>query len=149
MVGFMSHRVLGQFDTGVPALDHEDMIVVPENIEAFSADHGLDTRQVRLWATMHELAHHAVLGVEWMRAHIIDVTGDFFAGVEFDMTGLMGGDTVEMEGVLIEARMTARWHAKGMVSMGLAVVALTLIAAIYPALRAAGMKPIDAIQRRT
>jgi putative hydrolase len=105
MVGFMSHRVLGQFDTGVPALDHDDMIVVPENIEAFASDHGLDARQVRLWATMHELAHHGVLGVEWMRAHIIDVTGDFFEGVEFDMSGLMerlGGmqSPEEMESLL-------------------------------------------------
>ena len=89
MVGFMSHRVLGQFDTGVPALDHDRMLLVPPNVEAFAADHGLDPRQVRLWATMHELAHHGVLGVEWMRSHILAVTGDFFSGVEFDMTGLM------------------------------------------------------------
>ncbi len=105
MVGFMSHRVLGQFDTGVPALDHDRMLLVPQNVEAFAVDHGLDARQVRLWATMHELAHHAVLAVEWMRAHILEVTGEFFAGVEFDMSGLMerlGGmqNPEEMESLL-------------------------------------------------
>ena len=89
MVGFMSHRVLGQFDTGVPALDHDQMLLVPPNVEAFANDHGLDARQVRLWATMHELAHHGVLSVEWMRAHVLEVTGEFFSGVEFDMSGLM------------------------------------------------------------
>ena len=89
MLGFMAHRVLGQFDTGVPALDHDRMLLVVPNVEAFASDHDLDARQVRLWATMHELAHHGVLGVEWMRAHIVQVTADFFAGVEFDLSGLM------------------------------------------------------------
>jgi putative hydrolase len=105
MVGFMSHRVLGQFDTGVPALDHDRMLLVPPNVEAFASDHGLDARQVRLWATMHELAHHGVLGVEWMRARIVAVTGEFFAGVEFDLSGMMerlGGmqDPEEIESML-------------------------------------------------
>jgi putative hydrolase len=65
------------------------MLLVPPNVEAFAVDHDLDARQVRLWATMHELAHHGVLSVDWMRAHVLEVTDTFFSGVEFDMTGLM------------------------------------------------------------
>ena len=89
MVGFMSHRVLGQFDTGIPVLNHDRRYLVIPNVEAFATDHGLDRRQVRLWAAMHELTHDALWDAPWLRDHLVAVTEQFFAGVEFDPSGLM------------------------------------------------------------
>jgi putative hydrolase len=89
MVGFMSHRVLGQFDTGVPALDTQKRYLVVPNVEAFAADHDLDQRSVRMWAAMHELANDAVWEVEWLRTHLVSAIDDFYEGVEFDPSRLM------------------------------------------------------------
>ncbi len=84
MIGFMSHRVLGQFDTGLPALDHGDLYLVVPNVEAFAADHALDVRQARLWAAGHEVIHHAVLALAWLRDHVVGLMDDYYANIHFD-----------------------------------------------------------------
>ncbi len=88
MVGFMSHRVLGQFDTGMPALDHDELFLVVPNVEAFASEHDLDPLQVRMWAAAHEVVHHAILGIEWMRGHIVGVMDDYYSSVSFDPSKL-------------------------------------------------------------
>ena len=57
MIGFMSHRVLGQFDTGLPALDHDSLFLVVPNVEAFARDNALDSQQVRMWAVLREVTN--------------------------------------------------------------------------------------------
>jgi putative hydrolase len=101
-VGFMSHRALGQFDTGLPALDHDDMLLVVQNVEGFAKDHGVDHRQIRLWAACHEVTHHAIMAVPWLRGHFVDIVGTFYDTVEFDpsrlmetMTGLQDPEQIE------------------------------------------------------
>ncbi|MDJ0953539.1 MAG: zinc-dependent metalloprotease [Acidimicrobiia bacterium] len=89
MVGFMSHRVLGQFDTGLPALDHESLFLVVPNVEAFAMDHGIEAHQIRMWAVLREVTNHAILNVEWVRNYFIQAINDFYATVEFDPSGLL------------------------------------------------------------
>jgi putative hydrolase len=89
MIGFMSHRVMGQFDAGLPPLGVERSILVVPNVEAFAADHGVDRRQVRLWATLHEMVHQAVLSLDSVTDHITETIDRFFEGVEIDQSGLM------------------------------------------------------------
>lgn len=86
MVGFMAHRALGRFDTGLPALGDDRMYVVVPNVESFATDHDLDRRQVRLWAACHEVAHRAVLAVPWVALRIVELVADFAATVRFDPT---------------------------------------------------------------
>jgi putative hydrolase len=57
--------------------------VVP-NVEAFAGEHGLDHRQVRLWAAAHEVIHHAILAIPWVRGHLVAVMDDYYAAVNFD-----------------------------------------------------------------
>lgn len=105
MVGFLSHRVLGQFDTGLPALDHDDLYLVVPNLEAFAADHGLDQRQVRMWAAAHEVAHHAVLSVPWLRGHLVSLLADYYSDINFDPSKLTDAlsrveDPTQLEGMI-------------------------------------------------
>ncbi|CAN5262344.1 hypothetical protein BH24ACT7_BH24ACT7_21770 [soil metagenome] len=88
MVGFMAHRTLGQFDTGMPALGTERLYLVVPNVEGFATDHGLDQRQVRLWAACHEVAHHAILDVPWVRPRVTELLTDFASSVSFDSSKL-------------------------------------------------------------
>lgn len=94
MVGLMAHRVLGQFDVGLPPLGGGPALVVP-NIEAFAVDYDIDPRQARLWAALHEVIYQAQLAVPWVRKHFTALIDAFFEGFHFDPSEL----TSRMEGL--------------------------------------------------
>ncbi|MCP3974939.1 MAG: zinc-dependent metalloprotease [bacterium] len=105
MVGFMSQRALGQFDAGLPALDHDDRYLIVPNVEAFAVEHNLEAHQVRMWAVLREVVHHAILDRDWYRAAFLKAIESYFAGLEFnptDMTEMMGAmqDPSQLEGML-------------------------------------------------
>jgi len=90
MVGFMAHRVLGQFDTGIPAVDQDKPYLIVPNVEAFAFDAEVDTRQVRLWAVLHEMIFQRLMEIEWLRGHFVSVVEAFYETVELDLTDVMG-----------------------------------------------------------
>lgn len=90
MVGFMAHRALGQFDTGIPAMDHERPYVIVPNLDDFAIDHGIDHRQVRLWGALHEVAFHRIMAVEWVRGRFVELITAFYDDVEVDTSDLIG-----------------------------------------------------------
>jgi putative hydrolase len=90
MVGFMAHRALGQFDTGLPAMDHDRPYVIVQNLDEFAVDHGIDHRQVRLWAALHEVAFHRIMAIEWVRGRFASLIGSFYESVEIDTSDLLG-----------------------------------------------------------
>jgi len=93
MVGFLAHRVLGQFDTGIPAMDQDRPYVIVPNVEAFAIDNDLDSNQVRLWAVLHEMVFQRIMEIEWLRGHFVSVVETFYESVEFDLSDLMGNLT--------------------------------------------------------
>lgn len=105
MVGFMSHRVLGQFDTGLLALDQDDLFLVVPNLEGFAVDHGLDAREVRMWAAGHEVIHHALLSLPWLRDRMAALLEDYYEDISFDPSRLTDAlakldDPSELEGMV-------------------------------------------------
>ncbi|MFQ5947891.1 MAG: zinc-dependent metalloprotease [Acidimicrobiia bacterium] len=84
MVGFMSHRVLGQFDVGLPAVEDAGIYYVVPNIEAFARDHQLDPQQTRLWVALHEVTHQAEFSVPWVRPQFLRLIEEYFDGLELD-----------------------------------------------------------------
>jgi len=105
MVGFMSHRALGQFDTGIPAMDHDRPYVIVPNLDAFAIDHGIDHRQIRLWGVLHEVTFHRIMAVEWVRGRFVTLVEAFYESVEIDMADLMEkfgsmSDPAEMQRML-------------------------------------------------
>ncbi len=84
MVGFMSQRVLGQFDVGLPAADGASLYYVVPNIDQFAADHSLDPTQTRLWVALHEVTHQAEFSVPWLRAHFLSIVSAYLDGLDFD-----------------------------------------------------------------
>jgi putative hydrolase len=87
MAGFLSHRVLAGFDVGLPVEGAPPTFVVP-NITAFTADHGLDPRQARLWLALHEAAHRAEVALPWVRRHLAGLMSAFVDGLRPDPAGL-------------------------------------------------------------
>lgn len=90
MVGFMAHRALGQFDTGIPAMDHDRPYVIVPNLDDFAIDHGIDHRQIRLWGALHEVAFHRIMAVEWVRGRFVELITTFYDSVEIDTSDMLG-----------------------------------------------------------
>lgn len=84
MVGFLSQRVLGQFDIGLPTADTGNLYYVVPNIEAFATEHGLDARQVRLWVALHEVTHQAEFAQPWVRPHLNELIRAYVESMEVD-----------------------------------------------------------------
>ncbi|MDH3308989.1 MAG: zinc-dependent metalloprotease [Acidimicrobiia bacterium] len=89
MIGFLSHRILGQFDLGLPTAEQGDLLLVVPNIEAFATDHNLDARQVRLWIALHEVTHQAEFSVPWVRGHFFELVDRYLSGVTIDPGDIM------------------------------------------------------------
>ncbi|MEE2957937.1 MAG: zinc-dependent metalloprotease [Actinomycetota bacterium] len=97
MVGRLAQRSLGSYDLPIPrpleGPDADALLVVAPNVDAFSADWSLPAEDLRLWICLHEVAHHAVLGV----GHFRDAMGDLlarhagaFRNEPTDLGGLLG-----------------------------------------------------------
>jgi coenzyme F420 biosynthesis associated uncharacterized protein len=77
MLGWMSARVLGQYDLLVGDASGESegaVYLVGPNMLALENRFGFPAEEFRLWVTLHELTHRAQFtGVPWMRAHFLDL----------------------------------------------------------------------------
>ena len=88
MIGFLSHRVLGQFDIGLPTAESGDLYLVVPNIEAFALENRLDPRQVRLWVALHEVTHQAEFEHPWVRPAFVELIAGYLDGLELDPSSL-------------------------------------------------------------
>jgi coenzyme F420 biosynthesis associated uncharacterized protein len=71
LLGWMSTRVLGQYDTllGRPPDDDAVYLLAP-NLADIERRYGFDPGEFRTWVLLHELTHRAQFtGVPWMRDH--------------------------------------------------------------------------------
>lgn len=82
MIGFLSNRILGQFDIGMPTADAKALYFVVPNIEAFARDNDLDPKQVRLWIALHEVTHHAEFSVPWVRPTFVRLVEEYIDGLD-------------------------------------------------------------------
>jgi coenzyme F420 biosynthesis associated uncharacterized protein len=106
LLGWMSSRVLGQYDmlTGGDDGAGDTVYVVGPNLQAVERRFGFDGGQFRLWVAIHECTHRAQFtGVPWLRGH--------FLAQLHDMTASMSQSPAELFGALRAAlgdRATAR-----------------------------------------
>ena len=76
LLGWMSSRVLGQYDllvTDDDGDDHGTVYVVGPNLVGLEKRFGFPPEQFRLWVALHELTHRAQFtGVPWMRPFFLE-----------------------------------------------------------------------------
>ena len=89
MLGWMSTRVLGQYDLLViedEKPEEQDIVYyVAPNVVALENRYAFDAGQFRLWLALHEVTHRAQFtGVDWMRAHFIGLVESVLDSVEPD-----------------------------------------------------------------
>jgi putative hydrolase len=88
LVGHLATRSFGLFDLPIPRPPSDDLLVVPANIEAFAQDWSMDGDDLRLWVCLHQITHHAVLGLPHVRARLDDLLGTFAAAFRSDPDAL-------------------------------------------------------------
>lgn len=84
MVGHLAQRSLGFYDLPVPRGDIEEIIVVHSNLVAFTDEWSLPTDDVRLWVSLNELLHHAVLRVPHVAERFTSLLSDYASNFEAD-----------------------------------------------------------------
>jgi len=90
LLGFMSTRVLGQYDLLVLEDEHpedQDLVYyVGPNILALEKKYAFPPRQFRLWLALHEVTHRAQFtGVPWLRGHYLDLVGQVLDVADIDV----------------------------------------------------------------
>ena len=89
LLGWMSGRVLGQYDLLVAAderpEDQDIVYYVGPNVLALEKRFGFPPREFRLWLALHEVTHRAQFtGVPWMREHYLSLIDRMLRSAELD-----------------------------------------------------------------
>jgi putative hydrolase len=84
MVGHLSRRVLGQYDLPIPRPPSDEVMVIAANVDEFAKDWSLPVDDVRLWVSLSDIAHHAVLARPHVRARLEELLQSYAAGFRPD-----------------------------------------------------------------
>lgn len=82
MVGHLATRTFGQYDLPLPRGQADELMVVTANLDAFGAAWSLPADDLRLWVCLHEITHHAVLGVPHVRHRLEELLARYAEGFE-------------------------------------------------------------------
>ncbi|CAN5224826.1 zinc-dependent metalloprotease [soil metagenome] len=88
MLGHLARRSFGQYDLPVPRAPSDELLLVTPTIDEFGQEWSLPGDDLLLWVCIHEVAHHAVLGVPHVRSRLADLMGRYTAGFEPDPRAL-------------------------------------------------------------
>jgi putative hydrolase len=80
LLGHLARRSFGQYDLPVPRPPSDDLVLVAPNLDEFAAEWSLPVDDLRLWVCVHEIAHHAVLGVPHVRTALSAALAEYAAG---------------------------------------------------------------------
>jgi len=88
MIGHLAQRSFGQYDLPIPRQPSDELLLVLPNATAFADDWSIDRKDLLLWLCLHEVAHHAVLGVPHVRGALERMLREYAAGFRPDASGL-------------------------------------------------------------
>ena len=87
LLGFVSRRVLGQYDLLVPEDDATGtpLYFVGVNMVETIRRHGFVPEEFALWVSLHEVTHRFQFeGVNWLRPHFLDLVHTYLRSMELD-----------------------------------------------------------------
>lgn len=85
LVGYLSRRVLGQYDLCYPAGDHGKLYFIHPNIVEVEQELGFDSQEFGMWLALHEVTHQLEFqSVAWTRSHFIELIERYIDGAEVD-----------------------------------------------------------------
>jgi coenzyme F420 biosynthesis associated uncharacterized protein len=85
LLGYLGHRVLGQYDLFLPADDEGLIYFVGPNVAGVENKFGFPRRDFRLWLSLHEVAHRLQFGgAPWLRGYLMGLMDTYLNTVEID-----------------------------------------------------------------
>lgn len=94
LLGYLGHRVLGQYDAFAPPDDDGLIYFVAPNIAGMERRFNFPGPEFRLWVAMHEVTHRLQFGgVPWLRGYLGGMIERYLGSVEVDPRWLL--DRVE------------------------------------------------------
>jgi len=85
LLGYMSRKVLGQFDAFLPPDDDGLIYFVGPNIAGVERRYGFQPRDFRLWVALHEVAHRVQFGgVPWLRGYVGGLASTYLGSMDLD-----------------------------------------------------------------
>jgi coenzyme F420 biosynthesis associated uncharacterized protein len=94
VMGYVSHRVLGQYDVSLLAGDRPArLLFVAPNLRRAVSDMGVERSAFERWICAHELTHvFQFQGVPWLRGHMSSLVREYLESVEVRIDrGAAGG----------------------------------------------------------
>ncbi|MGZ4132267.1 MAG: zinc-dependent metalloprotease [Actinomycetota bacterium] len=90
VVGYVSRRVLGQFDVFLPPDDDGLIYFVGPNLVEVEQRFGLSPRDFRLWVSIHEVTHRVQFSsAPWLRAYLLKLVNEYLRSVSLEPGDLM------------------------------------------------------------
>ncbi len=85
LLGYISQKVLGQYDLLLATGEPGRVYFVGPNIVAVERQSNLDTHDFRLWIALHEVTHRTqFLAVPWLKEHVSGLVEQYLSGVTVD-----------------------------------------------------------------
>jgi coenzyme F420 biosynthesis associated uncharacterized protein len=90
LLGYLSKKVLGQYDLFLPPDDQGLIYFVGPNVVAVERRFDFPPRDFRLWLSLHESAHQLQFtGVPWLREHVTGLVDTYFDSIQLDPKELL------------------------------------------------------------
>ena len=90
LLGYLGHKVLGQYDLFAPPDDEGTLYFVGPNVVTVERRHQFPPREFRLWVSLHEVSHRVQFaGVPWLRGHVSGLVDSYLSSVEVDPKRLL------------------------------------------------------------
>jgi coenzyme F420 biosynthesis associated uncharacterized protein len=114
ILGYLSRRVLGQYDLFLPPDDRDLIYFVGSNVVELERKHRFPGNQFRLWLALHEVTHRAQFeGVPWLRAYLGDLIESYLHSLDLDARVLIE----RLRRAREELRRNDRWREMGILAV--------------------------------
>lgn len=87
-IGHLARRAFGQYDFPIPHGDADELALVPVNLSNFAEDWSLPIDDVRLWACVTEVSHHALFARPELRGRLEQLVSEYVSGFRPDTSTL-------------------------------------------------------------
>jgi coenzyme F420 biosynthesis associated uncharacterized protein len=110
LLGYVSRKVLGQYDVFLPPDDDGLLYFVGPNVAETEQRFALPPRDFRLWISLHEVTHRVQFGgAQWLRSYLRELVDMYFGTVQLDGKELIR----QLQRAAEEARSGAEWRGVG------------------------------------
>ena len=90
LLGYLSRKVLGQYDLFLPPDDRDLVYFIGPNVIELERKHRFPERAFRLWLALHEVTHRLQFeGVPWLRGYLAEQVAQYVDTLELDPRALL------------------------------------------------------------